>query len=242
MGPDTIAKKALVWLARRTKRVGQHIARHNSERRVLAERVAPGERPWILRKALHSVTLGGDRVTKKICEKTLKSFDHYVLQENGNHAFTKLFERQIGRRAEQTAFRVIVDDAGRIVTGFAITAAQAAASMTAILILDKALTDTIQGLKQVEQDYVAKHPHPEEGLAEKIADFFMSDLGNEPAGENEGLYIAKDRYRIIMECQYISLMEELQGASIGGEERQDLLLQFREGVAGNVAPYVEDQG
>ena len=237
MGPDTIAKKALVWLGRRTKRVAQHIALHNSERATLAE-----ARPWILRKAMHSVTIGGDRVTKKICEKTLKTFDHYVAQNNGRHAFTKLFGRQVGRRAEQTAFRVIVDEAGRIVTGYAITAAQAASTTTAILILDRVLVDTIDGLNRVDMEYAAAHPPREEGWIEKIADFFISDLGNEPLGEHEGLYMAEGAYQTIMQAQYISLMQETEQRSIGGDELETLKTQFREGIAGAVAPYVEDEG
>lgn len=237
MVAQVIAKKALVWLARRSKRVAQHIALHNSEQAVAAK-----TRPWILRKAAHTVTIGGDRVTKKICEKTLKGYDHYVVQRNGNHAFTKLFGRQIGRRADQTAFRVIVDEAGRIVTGFAITAAEAAASMAAVVALEQVLIETIDGLNRVDEEYAAAHPPREESLVVKIADFFMSDLGNEPAGANEGMYLAEDRYRSIMESQYLSYLEQLRQGSLGGQERADALAMFREGIAGAVAPYVEDEG
>jgi hypothetical protein len=238
MGPDTIVKKALVWLGRRGKRVAQHIALHNSEQAVAAK-----TRPWILRKAMHSVTIGGDRVTKKICEKTLKGFDHYVAQENGRHAFTKLFGRQIGRRADQTAFRLIVDETGKIITGYAVTAAQAATSTAGILILDRYISETIGGLNRVDEEYAAAHPPREDTLVEQIIDFFlMSDLGDEPVGANEGLYLAEDRYRSIMEQQYISALEELKGTYLDAGELEDVRARFREGIAGAVAPYVEDEG
>jgi hypothetical protein len=237
MGPDTIAKKALIWLARRTKRVAQHIALHNSE-----QTVAAATRPWILAKARHSVTIGGDRVTKKICEKTLKNFDSYVAQQNGRHAFTKLFGRQIGRDEAQTAFRVVVDEAGKIITAYAVTAEQAAASTAAVVILDRYLMETIEGLNRVDEEYAAAHPPREESLVEKIADFFMSDLGDEAANEHEGLYIAEERYRSIMEQKYISALEELQRACMGPDERANLRTQFNEGIAGAAAPYVEDDG
>jgi len=237
MGPDTIAKKALIWLGRRTKRVAQHIAGHNSTREALAK-----TRPWILRKAAHSVTIGGDRVTKKICERTLKTFDHYTAQRHGRHAFTKLFGRQIGRSADQTAFRLIVDESGRIITGFAITAAQAAASTIAVVGLEQILVETIEGLNRVASEYAAAHPPREEGWVEKVADFFMSDLGNEPAGANEGQFMAESRYQLMMQSKYISSVQESQKRTLSGDDLNKLKGQFNDGIAGAIAPYVDDEG
>lgn len=236
MTAGAIAKKALTWLAGRTKKVAKHVGLHNSK-----PDVAGKTRPWILNKAAHSVTLGGDRVTRKICERTLKSFDHYVAQSNGRHAFTKLFGRRVGRLPEQTAFRVIVDANGRIVTAFAVTAAQAASSTSMVFALEDTLVRTIGGLNGIEAAYAAVPPR-EESLAEGIVDFFMSELGNTALNANEDMMLAKNRFREIMENVYIAHVEKALGKSIAGDERRLLRDQFRDGIAGAVAPYVEDDG
>ena len=235
-----IAARALGWLAMRTKRVGSHIALHNSKQAARAIG-RPRHDLWILNKGIHSVLIGGDRVTQKICEKTLKGFDSWVLQRNGNYAYTKAFGRQIGRLEGQTAFTVIVDASGAIVTGFA-HAPAAAASTAPSVILGLAVTETIEGLSRIDEEYIAANPPREEGIVMKIIDFLMEDLGNEPAGEKEGMYLAEDRYRMVMENQYMSYLQELKQMSLGGKEREEALATFREGVAGHAAPYVEDEG
>jgi hypothetical protein len=238
LGAGVAARKALAWLAGRSKRVSQHVALHGSEQGVAAQ-----TRPWILRKAAHSVTIGGDRVTRKICERTLKTYDKYVLQEGGRHAFFKDFGRQVGRRPGQTWFLVIVSATGqKIVTAFAVTEVQALTSTVALFILTEKVVECLEGMQRIEVTYKSKAPREESFIVELIDFLFMSDLGDEAAGEDENMYLEQDRYRTIMEQQYLSALQEVQGRSFGTDDTSDALKQFREGVAGAVAPYVEDEG
>jgi len=97
----------------------QHIALHNSEREALRRHVPGFAESHAQRHAR------GDRVHKKICEKTLKSFDHYAAQNNGRHVFTNCLEGRLdaglskppsccGTMQANTRFRI--SGAGRATT------------------------------------------------------------------------------------------------------------------------------
>ena len=234
MGPDTIIKKSLIWLARRGKSVSKHISLHNSTREA-----AGRTRPWILEKATHSITRGGDRVSKNLIERTLKDADSYALQANGRHAFSKEFGRQIGRDVDQTALRVIVNNAGKIVTAYAVTAAQALATIAALTVLDEALSDTIESLDQITASYDPKAADRDESSVEAIIDFF-SDLGNDSLGKHEFFYVQMGHLVYSKEQQYLSRMQELGGQTFDGDERNRVLSSFREAIACAAAPYLDD--
>jgi hypothetical protein len=98
-------------------------------------------------------------------------------------------------------------------------------------------------MERIETDYKATHVSRDEGFIMALIDFLiMSDLGDEAVNENEDMYIQQDRYQTIMERQYISALQEIQSMSFGASDVSDALAQFREGIAGAAAPYVEDQG
>jgi hypothetical protein len=130
----------------------------------------------------------------------------------------------------------------KITTAFAVTEAQALTSNALVFILTVSVVACIEGMQRVEMEYKEKHVPRDEAFLMQLIDFFMSELGNEEVNEFEGAYIAQDRYRTIMEQQYLSALQEMQGRSLGPNDISDALAQFRDGVAGSVAPYVEDEG
>lgn len=235
MGPDTVAKKALVWLARRGKSVSKHIRIHNS-----STIVASRARPWILEKAIHTITRGGDRVAQNLCERTLKDYSSAVVQRNGRVAFTKVFDRQIGRSAGQTAFRVIASAEGKIITAFVLSAAEAAVTVGAFVILEEPVIETINELESIHASYVPHDPFKDENVVCKIVDFFMDDLGNESVGQHEYLYMRQGQAMRRGQQKYFASLGELNNMTLTPEARLKAMETFNESVAGVAAPYLDD--
>jgi hypothetical protein len=232
------AKKALGWLAKRSRKVSKHVSLHQS-----AAARQP-TRPWLLNKAVHTVFRGSN--PRKLIRKVLRDYDRAVVQaargygRQGYVVLEKAFDRAVGRNGERILRVVINPSTGKIVTAFparefAIDAFGVAALAATDLIVDA----VVEVDSTIARMLAAKEAEEEARPFTYKAVEFLIDVLVDPgvANENEDimLAVAQIHGRRLQELIAVSEAEEC----LSPDGVQALKDEYYDAMAGITSPYPE---
>ncbi len=242
MGPIIAAaiRKATVWLAKRGKGVSKHIGHHTHS----AANAAARNSRYLARamgRSPHSVFR--DPRPKKLIERALASPTRADVQKNGYVVVEKEFNRMIGKAGE-TGLKVIIDPrTGRIVTAYPIRlgvfAAVGVLPETVVgAEIDDRVSNTIDNINRMIDEYERTHPEPEPNIVELIIDFLLDPT---PAGDRrEDLYVQIHNLVAFQTDELIQELEKAIGTQLNSDQRAQVSAQFRDAVAGGSAGTLDE--
>lgn len=211
---SAVIKRALRFLAKRSKTISRHVARHTRH---------------IARAGAHSVFKNPNTV-KKLAKRTLESADNVVVQagrRRTRYVIEKQFNRVIGKDGE-TIMKIVVEASGRIVTAYpvkAFTRSGAAAGAAMYVALDSAAAEAQDKFQQINQQADQMIQAAEPSIWEDIFNDIIT-LGLYGGSLNQGeaayLHVRDETQKVIDEAvtEVIQHIEETEQRSLGPEERE----------------------